>query len=140
MLTIAIRLTNRTYGACPWDRAHIEGSIETIPSSTRILRAIVSGAFASGFGDTPAIKSVLKQLAAAPPIYYIPKGEYVPFFDPEKKPISVHSFELDIRKNSLQEGINAIFNTYGDEIQDLKIGEIELEEVISGILSKGVLK
>jgi hypothetical protein len=77
MLTIAIRLTNRTYGACPWDRAHIEGSIETIPSSTRILRAIVSGAFASGFGDTPAIKSVLKQLAAAPPIYYIPKGEYV---------------------------------------------------------------
>lgn len=77
MLAIAIRLTNRTYGACPWDRAHIEGSIETIPSSTRILRAIVSGAFASGFGDTPAIKSVLKQLAAAPPIYYIPKGEYV---------------------------------------------------------------
>jgi hypothetical protein len=77
MLAIAIRLTNRTYGACPWDRAHIEGSIETIPSSTRILRAIVSGAFASGFGNTPAIKSVLKQLAAAPPIYYIPKGEYV---------------------------------------------------------------
>jgi hypothetical protein len=77
MLTIAIRLTNRTYGACPWDRAHIEGSIETIPSSTRILRAIVSGAFGSGFGDTPGIKSVLKQLAAAPPIYHIPKGEYV---------------------------------------------------------------
>jgi hypothetical protein len=77
MLTIAIRLTNRTYGACPWDRAHIEGSIETIPSSTRILRAIVSGAFGSGFGDTPAIKSVLKQLAAALPIYHIPKGEYV---------------------------------------------------------------
>jgi hypothetical protein len=77
MLTIAIRLTNRTYGACPWDRAHIEGSIETIPSSTRILRAIVSGAFGLGFGDTPAIKSVLKQLAVAPPIYYIPKGEYV---------------------------------------------------------------
>ncbi len=26
----------------------------------------------------------------------IPKGEYVPFFDPEKKPISVYSFELDV--------------------------------------------
>ena len=77
MLTIAIRLTNRTYGACPWDRAHIEGSIETIPSSTRILRAIVSGAFAAGFGNTPAIESVLQQLAAVSPIYYIPAGEYV---------------------------------------------------------------
>lgn len=77
MLTIAIRLTNHTYGACPWDRAHIEGAIETIPSSTRILRAIVSGAFAAGFGDTPAIKSVLQQIATVAPIYYIPKGEYV---------------------------------------------------------------
>jgi hypothetical protein len=76
MLTIAIQLTNRTYGACPWDRAHIEGAIETIPSPTRILRAIVSGAFAAGFGETPAMKSVLRQLAAAP-VYYIPKGEYV---------------------------------------------------------------
>jgi hypothetical protein len=77
MLTIAIQLTNRTYGACPWDRAHIEGAIETIPSSTRILRAIVSGAFAADFGNTPAIKSVLQQLAAVSPIYHIPKGEYV---------------------------------------------------------------
>ena len=77
MLTIAIHLTNLTYGACPWDRAHIEGAIETIPAPTRILRAIVSGAFAAGFGDTPAIKSVLQQLAAVLPIYYIPKGEYV---------------------------------------------------------------
>lgn len=77
MLTIAIRLTNHTYGACPWDRAHIEGAIETIPSSTRILRAIVSGAFAAGFGDTPAIKSVLQQLSTVAPIYYIPQGEYV---------------------------------------------------------------
>jgi CRISPR-associated protein Csb2 len=77
MLTIAIQLINRTYGACPWDRAHIEGAIETIPSPTRILRAIVSGAFALGFGDTPAMKSILQQLAAVAPIYYIPKGEYV---------------------------------------------------------------
>jgi hypothetical protein len=77
MLTIAVQLTNRTYGACPWDRAHIEGAIETIPSPTRVLRAIVSGAFAAGFGDTPAMKSVLQQLATVPPIYYIPKGEYV---------------------------------------------------------------
>jgi hypothetical protein len=77
MLTISIQLTNRTYGACPWDRAHIEGAIETIPSPTRVLRAIVSGAFAAGFGDTPAMKSVLKQLATVAPAYYIPKGEYV---------------------------------------------------------------
>ncbi len=77
MLTIAIHLTNLTYGACPWDRGHIEGAIENIPSPTRIFRAIVSGAFAAGFGDSPAIKSVLRQLAAVSPIYYIPKGEYV---------------------------------------------------------------
>ncbi len=77
MLTLAIRLTNLTYGACPWNRAHIEGAIENIPSPTRIFRAIISGAFVSGFGDSPAIKSVLQQLAAVPPIYYIPKGEYV---------------------------------------------------------------
>ena len=52
----------------------------------------------------------------------------------------IHSFELDLRSHSLQEGINLIFNIYGDEIQDLKIGEIELEEVISGILSRGISK
>lgn len=77
MFTIAIRLTNLTYGACPWERAHIEGAIENIPSPTRIFRAIISGAFAAGFGDSEAIKSVLQQLAAVPPIYYLPQGEYV---------------------------------------------------------------
>lgn len=77
MLTIAIKLTNRTYGACPWDRAHIEGAIETVPAPTRLLRAIISGAFVAGFGDTLAMKSVLAQLAAVAPIYHIPKGEYV---------------------------------------------------------------
>ncbi len=77
MLTIAIQLTNRTYGACPWDRAHIEGAIENIPSPTRILRAIVSGAFMAGFGESPAMKAILQQLAGAAPVYYIPRGEYV---------------------------------------------------------------
>jgi hypothetical protein len=77
MLTIAIHLTNHTYGACPWNRAHIEGVIEVIPAPTRVLRAIVSGAFAAGFGDTPAMRVVLQKLAKVPPVYYIPEGEYV---------------------------------------------------------------
>ncbi len=77
MLTVAIDLINHTYGACPWTRAHIEGAIETVPSSTRLLRAMISGAFIAGFGDTPAFKLVLQKLAGVKPIYYIPQGEYV---------------------------------------------------------------
>jgi hypothetical protein len=77
MLTIAIQLTSLSYGACPWDRAHIEGAIEVIPAPTRILRAIISGAFAPGFGDTLAMKSILEKMAAVAPVYYIPRGEYV---------------------------------------------------------------
>lgn len=77
MLTIAIQLTSLTYGACPWDRAHIEGAIEVIPAPTRILRAIISGAFAAGFGNDLALKSILEKMAEATPIYHIPQGEYV---------------------------------------------------------------
>jgi hypothetical protein len=78
MLTISIQLNSRSYGACPWDRAQIEGQIEAIPSPTRILRAILHGAFSIGIGEDDAIKLLLQKLASELPIYYIPQGNYIP--------------------------------------------------------------
>jgi hypothetical protein len=78
MLTIQIDLNSRSYGACPWDRAQIEGKIELIPSPTRILRAILYGAFTSGIGENENIKLLLAKLANELPIYYIPEGNYIP--------------------------------------------------------------
>ena len=78
MLTLSIELNSRSYGACPWDRAQIEGQIETIPSPTRILRAILHGAFSNGIGEEGDTKILLKKLASELPIYYIPEGRYIP--------------------------------------------------------------
>lgn len=77
--TIQIDLTARSYGACPWDRAQIEGKIEVVPSQSRILRSIIYGAFVEGIGDTTDVKSLLRKLASNLPSYYIPHGQYVQY-------------------------------------------------------------
>ncbi len=41
---------------------------------------------------------------------HIPKGEYVPFFDPEKKPISIQSFELDVFPVTQAQYLNFVKN------------------------------
>jgi len=75
--TIAIYLINNTYGACPWNRAHVEGAIEEIPSSVRLFRSIISGAFHCELGASPVLKRAIEKLASARPIYHIPNGQYV---------------------------------------------------------------
>lgn len=75
--TIAIDLINKTYGACPWNRAHVEGAIEEIPSSVRLFRSMIAGAYHCDMGDSPALKRAIGKLASVSPIYCVPHGQYV---------------------------------------------------------------
>jgi hypothetical protein len=75
--TILIDLLSHTYGATPWNRAHIEAEIELIPSPVRLLRAIIHGAYRIDLGDSPELKAMITQLASHLPRYHIPQGTYI---------------------------------------------------------------
>ena len=81
MLILAIDLINNAYAACPYDAAHIEGTVELPPSLWRILRAIVYGGYeakkASSFIDWEIFKTVVTALAGGKVSYYIPSNSYV---------------------------------------------------------------
>ncbi len=75
--TILIDLLSHTYGATPWNRAHIESEIELIPSPVRLLRAIISGAYRIEIGDSAVLKAMITELSGSQPIYHIPQGTYI---------------------------------------------------------------
>lgn len=77
--TILINLLSCTYGATPWNRAHIEAEIELIPSPVRVLRAVISGAYKidQGMGDSELLRMLVTNLSHVQPRYHIPKGVYI---------------------------------------------------------------
>jgi hypothetical protein len=75
--TILIDLLSNTYGATPWNRAHIEAEIELIPSPVRLLRAIIYGAYKVDLGDSSLLKEIITKLSSSQPRYHIPEGTYI---------------------------------------------------------------
>lgn len=83
MLTIKIELIANRYHANPWNRAHVEGTVEWPPSPWRLLRAICAGGFASGATQAEIIP-VVEKLAQSLPSFHLPIGTYLQTRSPRK--------------------------------------------------------
>lgn len=83
MLTIKIELIANRYHANPWNRAHIEGSVEWPPSPWRLLRAMFSGGFSAGIAKED-MQLIIGQLATVLPSFYLPSGAYLQTRSPRK--------------------------------------------------------
>lgn len=76
-LTLSIRLITQTYGANPWNTAHIEGKNEWPPSPWRLLRALIAAYYLCPEPpDLQLLGSAISQLAQESPEFYLPPATF----------------------------------------------------------------
>lgn len=79
-LTLNIRLITQTYGATPWDTAHIEGKNEWPPSPWRLLRALMAAYYLCPDKlDLQALGSAISRLCQEHPEFYLPPATFTQY-------------------------------------------------------------
>lgn len=72
-LTLSIRLITQTYGATPWNTAHIEGKNEWPPSPWRLFRALMAAYYlCPNKPDVEVLGSAISRFCQEYPEFYLP--------------------------------------------------------------------